>query len=89
MPLYSYTCSLGHTTDLRAGLDQMKIACPYCPERAYRHACYPDQYVFTESGGRGGRLGRAGKLTESQERYARNSNTIEKETGIKSGIGLR
>jgi hypothetical protein len=36
-----------------------------------------------------GRMGKAGTIPESVERYARNSATIEKETGNKSGLKLR
>jgi len=88
MPLYEYVCRLGHMTERRAGYDDSSILC-FCADLAFRVPAYPDQYVFTESGGRGGRLSRAGKLSEGQERYARNSDTILKETGFKSGAGLR
>jgi len=36
-----------------------------------------------------GRMGRAGTISEGAERFGRNSNTIKKETGHESGLGLR
>lgn len=89
MPLYEYVCPHGHMTEARGRLEESSRVCSLCPETAHRVPAYEDQYVFTESGGRGGKLGRSQKLTEGQERYARNSNTILKETGVKSGVGLK
>ena len=89
MAIYQYVCRNGHSTEKRGGYDLNVISCPYCSEQAYRVAVYPDQYAFTESGARGGRMGRAGKLPEHLERSARNSETIKKETGVESGFGLR
>ena len=89
MPLYDYSCRAGHTTEQRGNYDTVVIRCPVCRRNAYRHAAYEEQYTRTESGGRSGRLGSSVKLTEGQERNARHSDTILKETGAKSGIGLR
>lgn len=89
MPLYDYTCRLGHTEEARGGYEESSRPCGLCGEAAFRHAAYEEQYTRTETGGRGGRLGSSKKLTEGEERYARNSDTIKKETGFKSGVGLR
>jgi len=85
MPLYEYSCSLGHTTEARRGYEDVKIECPLCGDMAV----YADQYTRTDSGGMQGRMGRAGTLSEGAERFGRNSNTIKKETGHESGLGLR
>jgi len=89
MPLYDWSCRNGHTVEGRGGYEESSRPCGYCGETAYRHACYEEQYTRTETGGRGGRLGSSKKLTEGEERYARNTDTILKETGVKSGVGLR
>ncbi len=89
MALYDYACSLGHTTEARRGMDVTVISCPFCGDIAPRQAVYAEQYTRTDSGGMQGRMGKAGTIPESVERYARNSATIEKETGNKSGLKLR
>ena len=89
MPLYDFSCLNGHTVEARGGYEESSRPCEFCGETAYRHAAYLDQYTRTETGGRGGRLGSSKKLTEGEERYARNTDTIKKETGFKSGVGLR
>lgn len=89
MPLYDFTCGCGHTVESRQGYEDSTIACPVCGGMAYREACYLEQYTRTDSGGMQGRMGKAGTIPESIERYARNSATIERETGNKSGLKLR
>ena len=75
-------------TERRASYDDSSIVC-LCGDLAFRVPAYQEQYVFTESGGRSGKLGRAGKLSEGDERHARRSMAIERETGVKSGTRLR
>ena len=89
MPLYDWNCPNGHTTEARGGYEESSRPCEVCGVAAYRASCYVDQYTRTETGGRGGRLGSSKKLSEGEERYARNTDTIKKETGFKSGVGLR
>ena len=89
MPLYDYVCALGHTTEARRGIDVTVIRCSLCGGTAHRQAIYTDQYTRTDSGGMQGKMGKAGTLSEQAERYARNSDTIRKETGRRSGLGLR
>ena len=77
-------------TATRQGYDVSAIPCPACGESAHRLPVYQEQYVFTESGGRSGKMGRAGSqvVSAAAESVARNSATIEKETGVKSGPRL-
>lgn len=89
MPLYIYVCRLGHETEQRRGLEESSIPCPRCGDTAPRQAVYVEQYTRTDSGGMQGRMGKAGTISEGMERYARNSMTIEKETGNQSGLKLR
>ena len=89
MPLYIYVCRLGHETEQRRGLEESSIPCPRCNATAPRQAVYVEQYTRTDSGGMQGRMGKAGALSEGAERLARNSMTIAKETGQKSGPVLR
>ena len=89
MPVYDYSCGDGHTVERREGYETVSINCPYCGQPSYRRAVYREQYTRTESGGMQGKMGRAGTLSEGAERFGRNSNTIKKETGVKSGLGLR
>ena len=89
MPTYIYVCRLGHETQQRRGLEESSISCPFCGDTAPRQAVYAEQYTRTDSGGMQGRMGKAGTIPESVERHARNSATIEKETGNKSGLKLR
>ncbi len=89
MPRYDYQCSNGHTTEARRGMNVTSISCPLCGGTAHRVPVYEEQYTRTDSGGMQGRMGKAGTIPESVERYARNSATIEKETGNKSGLKLR
>ena len=89
MPLYDYRCPNRHTTEARGGLEESSTPCASCGEPAQRQAVYVDQYTRTDSGGMQGRMGKAGTLAEGAERLARNSMTIEKETGQKSGPVLR
>ena len=49
IPLYDYSCSLGHTTEARRGYDEIKIVCPLCGDKAWRLAVYHEQGIVTES----------------------------------------
>lgn len=90
MPLYNYWCSsCDELTEERRGYEDYLISCSLCGGTAHRQAVYESQYTRTDSGGMQGRMGKAGTIPESVERYARNSATIEKETGDKSGLKLR
>ena len=89
MPTYDYRCKCGEVTEARRGLEDYFIPCASCGETAHRVPVYQEQYTRTDSGGMQGRMGKAGTIPESVERYARNSATIEKETGNKSGLKLR
>ncbi len=89
MPIYDYRCECGEVTEARRGLEDYFIPCPLCGDTAKRVPIYEEQYTRTDSGGMQGRMGKAGTIPESVERYARNSATIEKETGNKSGLKLR
>lgn len=50
MPTYDYSCRNGHTVEERRGYDDTTIPCPLCPETAYRHPCYAEQFTITETG---------------------------------------
>ena len=89
MPLYDYKCPACGYFEARRGLEDALIPCPQCGETAKREAVYAEQYTRTDSAGMQGRMGKAGDLSESAERFARNSDTIRKETGHRSGMGLR
>jgi putative FmdB family regulatory protein len=89
MPTYDYRCKCGEITEARRGVEVSSLPCPLCGGTAHRVPVYEEQYTRTDSGGMQGRMGKAGTIPESVERYARNSATIEKETGNKSGLKLR
>ena len=89
MPTYIYHCQCGESIEARRGLEDYFIPCDLCGGTAHRQSVYTDQYTRTDSGGMQGKMGKAGTLSEQAERYARNSDTIRKETGRRSGLGLR
>jgi hypothetical protein len=90
VPRYNYWCSsCDELTEERRGYEDYLIPCSLCGGTAHRQAVYESQYTRTESGGMQGRMGRVDNLSEGQERVARNSEMIEKETGQKSGPRLR
>ena len=89
MPRYDYKCPQCGYFEARRGVEDSFTPCPQCGEPAKREAIYTEQYTRTDSAGMQGRMGKAGDLSEQAERYARNSDTIRKETGRRSGMGLR
>ena len=90
IPIYDYSCACGEVTEkLWQRVEDSSILCPACGHSARRVEVYESQYTRTDSGGMQGRMGKAGTIPEGVERYARNSATIEKETGNKSGLKLR
>ena len=94
MPTYDYHCpkcprSEAWFEERHRSFGDVTWPCPICGTTAKRAELYDSQYTRTESGGMQGRMGKAGDLSEQAERMARNSDTIRKETGHKSGMGLR
>ncbi len=66
MPIYDYSCSEGHTTEKRAGINVNLIPCPACGLPAQREAVYLDQAVFTETGAK---FSRRADVPNDQRRY--------------------
>ena len=94
MPTYDFCCSKCKGSnkwfDKRdCSFDLDSWPCPVCGTNAKRAELYEEQYTRTDSAGMQGRMGKAGTLSEQAERFARNSDTIRKETGNRSGMGLR
>lgn len=50
MPIYNFTCKVGHTTEKRAGYEVTSILCPSCGLPAQREAIYEEQNCITETG---------------------------------------
>jgi putative FmdB family regulatory protein len=91
MPTYDYYCPKCKEwfEKMNRSFDEASYPCPLCGTNAKRAEVYEEQYTRTESGGMQGRMGKAGTLSEGAERMARHSDTILKETGRRSGMGLR
>jgi putative FmdB family regulatory protein len=91
MPTYDFKCLKCNDwfEERHCSFEDVFRPCPVCGTNSKRAELYDSQYTRTESGGMQGRMGKAGTLSEDAERFARNSDTIRKETGHLSGMGLR
>ena len=91
MPIYNYYCQKCSDwfDEMHRSVEDATWPCPVCGTNAKRAELYAEQYTRTDSAGMQGRMGKAGDLSEQAERFARNSDTIRKETGHHSGMGLR
>ena len=94
MPLYDYTCRLGHTVEERQGVEESSIPCPLCGETAFRQSVYRGTQIINRTGDIGRPVTWEEKRQREQngytmERVSNNSKRIAAETGEKHGPGLR